>query len=194
VSPKLPPDHHLRPGHRREGALDRERDTSPPDDARRITRLHSDQRNPSPPDDARDLIELLRARGQRVTSQRLVILRELRRRGRHASAEEIYSAVRHHLPGTSTPTVYATLDLLVELGLARKIDAGVGASLYDARTEPHQHTVCRRCGRIDDLDGELNLEAPLRAARAAGFQADTAELVVAGVCAACAAAGSVPPA
>jgi Fe2+ or Zn2+ uptake regulation protein len=135
-----------------------------------------------------DLVSLLRARGQRVTSQRLVILRELRRRRRHATADEIYRAVRHDLPGTSTPTVYATLDLLVELGLARKIDAGIGVALYDARTEPHQHTVCRRCGRIEDLDGEVDLGALLQAARASGFEPDAAELVVGGLCSACASA------
>ena len=134
-----------------------------------------------------DLIELLRARGQRVTSQRLVILRELRRRRRHATADEVYRAVRHDLPGTSIPTVYATLELLVELGLARKVDAGVGVSLYDPRTEPHQHMVCRRCGRIDDLDYELRLEEPLEAARVAGFHPDKAELLVSGLCAECAA-------
>ncbi len=138
--------------------------------------------------DERDLIGLLRARGQRVTSQRLVILRELRRRRRHATAEEIHRAVHHDLPGISAPTVYATLDLLVELGLARKIDAGVGVSLYDARTVPHQHTVCRSCGRIDDLDGELDYERLLGVASATGFRPDAAELVISGLCASCAAA------
>jgi Fe2+ or Zn2+ uptake regulation protein len=134
-----------------------------------------------------DLIALLHARGQRVTSQRLLILRELRRRGHHATAEQIYHAVRDELPGMSIPTVYATLDLLVQLGLARKIDAGVGISLYDARTDPHQHTVCRRCGRIDDIDGELDLAALLEEASATGFRPDRAELVVSGLCASCAA-------
>ncbi len=134
-----------------------------------------------------DLVGLLRARGQRVTSQRLVILRELRRRGRHATADEVHRAVRADLPGTSTPTVYATLDLLVELGLARRIDTGVGAALYDARTEPHQHMVCRRCGRVDDLDGVLEAEALLRTASAAGFRPEGAELVISGVCPDCAA-------
>jgi Fe2+ or Zn2+ uptake regulation protein len=135
-----------------------------------------------------ELVSLLHARGRRVTPQRLVILRELRRRRRHATADEIYRAVSRDLPGTSTPTVYATLELLVELGLARKIDAGVGVSLYDGRADPHQHTVCRRCGRIDDIDGEFELQTPLERARAAGFEADGAELVVRGLCAACAAA------
>lgn len=132
------------------------------------------------------LVRLLHSRGQRATPQRSVILRELRRRARHATADEIHTAVRGELPGTSAPTVYATLELLVELGLARRIDTGVGAALYDGRSEPHQHLVCRSCGRVDDLDVELATAPVLAAATATGFQADGAELVISGLCAACA--------
>ncbi len=138
--------------------------------------------------DAHDLVGLLHERGQRATPQRLVILRELRRRGRHATADEIRRAIREELPGTSTPTVYAALDLLVELGLVRRIDAGAGATLYDARTEPHQHMVCERCGRIDDLDCEVDTERLRRSASEAGFTARAVEIVVSGFCADCAGA------
>jgi Fe2+ or Zn2+ uptake regulation protein len=137
-----------------------------------------------------DLVELLHQRGQRATPQRLVILRELRRRGRHATADEIRGAVRSELPGTSTPTVYAALDLLVDLGLIRRIDAGAGATLYDARTEPHQHTVCRGCGRVDDLDGEVQTAALERASANAGFRAQAVEVVISGLCSDCAAAAA----
>jgi Fe2+ or Zn2+ uptake regulation protein len=133
----------------------------------------------------RDLVQLLRARGQRATSQRLVILRELRRRRVHATAEEILSAVKHELPGTSTPTVYATLELLVELGLARKIDAGLGVALYDGRTDSHQHMVCSECGRVYDLDGDYDFKALLAAAQRAGFGPDRVEVVVKGRCPDC---------
>jgi Fe2+ or Zn2+ uptake regulation protein len=115
-----------------------------------------------------------------------VILRELRRRSHHATADEIRTAVRDELPGVSTPTVYATLDLLVELGLARRIDTGHGAALYDGRPDPHQHLVCRRCGRVDDLDVELQTAALISAADAAGFKAEAAELLISGLCADCA--------
>jgi Fe2+ or Zn2+ uptake regulation protein len=133
-----------------------------------------------------DLVALLRARGQRVTSQRLVILRELRRQRGHATAEEIHRAVHRDLPGTSTPTVYAALDLLVELGLARKLDIGIGVSLYDARTEPHQHMVCRRCGLVADLEVDLDAEGLLHAGGADGFHPEGLELLISGVCADCA--------
>src|SRR5947209_12791009 len=127
--------------------------------------------DPTNPTDTEDLVALLRERGQRVTSQRLVILRELRRHGGHATAEQIHRLVHRDLPGTSIPTVYATLDLLVELGLARRLDLGLGAALYDARTEAHQHAVCRRCRRIEDLDLELDPRALLSAGGGArGFE------------------------
>jgi Fe2+ or Zn2+ uptake regulation protein len=135
-----------------------------------------------------DLVDLLHRRGQRATPQRLVILRELRRRARHATADQIRTAIGDELPGTSGPTVYATLDLLVELGLARRVDAGAGAALYDARTEPHQHTVCRRCGRVDDLDGEIEAAELRRSAERAGFTPQSVELVISGLCADCASA------
>jgi Fe2+ or Zn2+ uptake regulation protein len=133
-----------------------------------------------------DLAALLRARGQRVTSQRLVILRELRRRAHHVNAHDVWEAVRRELPGTSTPTVYATLELLVDLGLVRKLCFDAGTALYDARTEPHQHVVCRHCGRIEDLDIELDCATVLAAARATGFDPDGAELAIGGSCAQCA--------
>lgn len=135
--------------------------------------------------DQNDLIELLHSRGQRVTSQRLVTLRELRRRGQHATAEEIHRAVLDDLPGISVPTIYATLELFVELGLARRIETAT-AALYDAGLAPHQHAVCRRCGRVQDVDGRLNANAFIGAARAAGFQPQGAELIISGLCAECA--------
>jgi Fe2+ or Zn2+ uptake regulation protein len=140
--------------------------------------------SPAPGTD--DLKDLLRSRGQRVTSQRLVILRELRRTGRHATVEQIHGSVRDELPGISLPTVYAVAELLVELGLADKLDLGVGSSLYEARTRPHQHMVCRHCGAIEDLDGGFEPEPLLQAARAHGFDPDSAEAVLRGRCARCA--------
>lgn len=132
---------------------------------------------------------VLHARGQRATPQRYAILRELRALGRHATAEEIGRTVREHLPGTSVPTIYATLELLVELGLARRIDTGHGAAVYDGGTEPHQHMVCRRCGAVADVPGELDTRHLVGVASARGFRSEGAELVISGLCARCASAG-----
>lgn len=137
---------------------------------------------------ADELADRLRQRGMRVTPQRLAVYRELEARGTHSSAQEVWEAVQVRLPGISVPTVYAALDLAVDLGLARKVDLGTGTGYYDPHTGPHHHTVCRRCGRIDDVDAEVDTRALIDSSRADGFQPDGAEAVVTGLCADCAAA------
>ena len=133
-----------------------------------------------------ELTALLHARGQRATPQRLVILRELRRRGEHSSADELRRSIQAELPGTSVPTVYATLDLLVELGLARRVDAGSGPALYDPRVDPHHHMICRHCGRVEDLDQSVDAEPLLEAASDHGFAGESVDVVVSGMCSSCA--------
>jgi Fe2+ or Zn2+ uptake regulation protein len=134
------------------------------------------------------LVTALRERGQRVTSQRLVINRALREAGRHVTAEEVHASVSERLPGVSLPTVYATLELFEELGIVRRINAGGGAVLYDPKSEPHHHLVCSRCGMVEDLEQDLDLSPALRAAGRSGFTPSNAELVVSGLCASCVAA------
>jgi Fe2+ or Zn2+ uptake regulation protein len=94
----------------------------------------------------------------------------------------------------SLPTVYATLDLLEALGLVRRLRAGSGAVLYDPRTTPHQHAVCRSCGAVEDLEADVDTARVLTAALATGFQPDGADTVVTGLCAACRAAAAATPA
>jgi Fur family transcriptional regulator, stress-responsive regulator len=127
----------------------------------------------------------LRERGQRITPQRLVIHRALAAREQHLTAEQVHESVSQALPGTSLPTVYATLELLEELGLARRIGTGGGAVLFDSRVDPHAHAVCRSCGGVADVDRTRAPAQAIERARADGFQADYAEVVIWGVCAAC---------
>src|SRR2546422_1024013 len=98
-------------------------------------------------DDA-GLAEALRARGQRVTSQRLILHRALRELGRHATAEELLRSAEERLPNLSLPTVYATLELFEELGVARRVPVGSGPVLWDPRPADHQHFPCTHCARI----------------------------------------------
>ena len=134
-----------------------------------------------------ELAAHLRARGQRATTQRLVLHRILRELDRHVTAEEVQQAAEERLPALSLPTVYATLDLLAELGLARRVSVG-GPVLYDPRSDEHAHLSCRRCGRVEDLDDPLDRGPALAAARRAGFAPERAETTIVGLCRACAAA------
>jgi Fe2+ or Zn2+ uptake regulation protein len=135
-----------------------------------------------------ELIERLRERGLRATSQRLVMHRLLRDHHRHLSAEELLAEAGERLPGVSLPTVYSTLELFEDLGIVRRVNDGGGTLLWDTRADEHHHLICRRCGRIEDVDVPLDLNRARSSARRAGFEPDRAEVVVSGLCASCASA------
>ena len=134
----------------------------------------------------RELQQTLHDRGQRVTPQRILIHRAVGELGRHASAEEVLEQVSARLPKASLPTVYATLELFEELEIVRRVSIGGGPTLWDPRTDEHQHSVCRSCGAVEDLEVGIDSERVIRAARRRGFRASSVELVVSGLCARCA--------
>jgi Fe2+ or Zn2+ uptake regulation protein len=138
---------------------------------------------------SQELVNALRARRMRVTPQRVVVHRALRELDRHVTADELLDAVTDRLPSVSLPTIYATLELLEELGMVRRVQRA-GTTLFDPRTEPHHHLVCTSCGSVADLELELTLDSAAlehAAAGAHGFEPERVEAIVHGRCAACAA-------
>ncbi len=71
----------------------------------------------------------------------------------HLTADQILTRVRGRLPSISPATVYNTLHDLVEMGLLRELDLGLGFEerRYDVVMERHDHMICLRCGRIEDV-------------------------------------------
>ncbi len=127
----------------------------------------------------------LRARGQRVTPQRLAVARLLEEFGEHATAETVHRRVQERVPGVSLPTVYATLDLLEDLGLIRRLLTESGAVVYDPKTKAHHHLVCSSCGAVLDIEADVDDSALMKAARRSGFRPEQAQIVVSGLCSGC---------
>jgi len=132
-----------------------------------------------------ELTSALRERGMRVTSQRVVVHRALRELDRHVTADELLEAVSEHLPRVSLPTIYATLELLEELGMVRRVHRA-GSALFDPRTDPHHHLVCSSCGSVQDAGSPLDTSALEDEARSHGFAGQRVEAVVHGLCRDCA--------
>ena len=98
-------------------------------------------------------IQTLRQRGYRVTPQREMIVEIVAHSGCHMSAEEVFEQVQARTRAINLATVYRTLELLVEEGLASRADLGGGRVVYaTAEHGPHIHLVCRQCGRVADID------------------------------------------
>ncbi|MHB2001172.1 MAG: Fur family transcriptional regulator [Solirubrobacteraceae bacterium] len=127
----------------------------------------------------------LRERACRVTSQRILVYRALCERQAHLTAEQVLAAVQGTLPKISLPTIYATLELLEEIGLVRRLSAGTGALLFESRVARHSHAVCRSCGSVLDIDEPPSANAALVSAAAAGFAPEEAQVLVTGLCQAC---------
>jgi Fe2+ or Zn2+ uptake regulation protein len=129
----------------------------------------------------------LRGRGHRVTAPRLLVHRHVRRSVGHLTPERVHGELAPGMPSLSPATIYATLELLDELGFVRRLSTPRGTTVYDPRTEPHHHVICRRCGRMEDLEAPVDATSAEAAATAAGFRVDHGELQLSGLCAACAA-------
>ena len=101
------------------------------------------------------VLSKLKKRGQRITPQRLAILRILADSEGHPSVEEIHNVVARDFPTTSLATVYKTITLLKELGEVLELEFSHGSNRYDgSKPFPHPHVVCTRCKRIVDPDLE----------------------------------------
>ena len=97
----------------------------------------------------------LRARGFRMTSQRLAILHVLHHDGRHLSPAEIYKQALRQLAGLTEPTVYRTLEFLAQNGLVRSSRASNGRLTYQIAGEDHHHMICRVCGSEMEIQHTL---------------------------------------
>lgn len=131
-------------------------------------------------------INALRNLGYRITPQREMIVEALAHSPHHVTAEEIYAQVHERAPAVNIATVYRTLDLLVDLGLASRAGLQDGRVVYAASNHgPHLHLVCRACGCAIDASQEMlaALEGQIR--QQYGFAADLQHLTIAGLCSSC---------
>ncbi|MDR1379885.1 MAG: transcriptional repressor [Tannerella sp.] len=94
--------------------------------------------------------------GIRPSVQRIAIMRYLKSNRTHPTADEIFEALRMQIPTLSKTTVYNTLKLFVEQGAAIYIGIDEKNARFDGYVEPHAHFRCKICGKIIDL--EMNME------------------------------------
>lgn len=134
-----------------------------------------------------DLLERLRGRGWRMTSQRRVVAEVLDGDHVHLTADEVHARAARRLPEISRATVYNTLGELVSLGEVIEVATDGRAKRYDPNAHhPHQHLVCSNCGTIRDVHPSGDPLADLPADERFGFTVSQVEVTYRGLCAACA--------
>jgi Fur family peroxide stress response transcriptional regulator len=131
------------------------------------------------------IIETLRKKGYKATTQRIAICRFALHSRDHPSAQRVYDEVRRVHPTVSLATVYKTLKILTEHGLVQELDLPQSQARFDSYVEPHINLVCMQCGNIQDFDDSAAREMVERVAAKAEFTRTGQRLDIYGVCKTC---------
>ena len=127
------------------------------------------------------------------TRQRELILETFIRTGGHVSAEDLYNKVSKEDTSIGLATVYRTLNLLCECGIAQQREFGEGHTLYEIVQDykHHDHLICTKCGRIIEFE-ECNIELlQEKVAQDNGFTIYMHKLEIYGLCADCRESGTL---
>lgn len=98
--------------------------------------------------------EVLSNSGIKPSVQRIAILDWLTQHPVHPTVEEVYSALAPSIPTLSKTTVYNTLELFHQNGVAQCIY--FDEMHFDANTSPHAHFICSHCGKVQDIMMDLD--------------------------------------
>jgi Fe2+ or Zn2+ uptake regulation protein len=137
--------------------------------------------------DTTELTAVLRDAGHRVTGPRRVVWGVLSSARRHLTAEEIAERAKASDPAINRSSVYRSLGLFSELGIARESNLGSGTASHWEVAHPDEqfHLRCVVCGRVEHHTGDLVGQISTHLAEHHDFEAEHVELVVAGRCSEC---------
>jgi Fur family ferric uptake transcriptional regulator len=144
------------------------------------------------PDNQERFKTLLKEKGLKVTTQRILILQALESRpDRHLTAEEIYECVKTCNPDIGLATVYRTIQLLADLNLIDKLNLGDGFIRYEISSRNkedahhHHHLICLNCGNVLTFEGDFMDDLENRIQDAMNFNVVDHEVKLFGYCSEC---------
>jgi Fur family ferric uptake transcriptional regulator len=143
-------------------------------------------RPPSPDERFARFEEHLRGQSLKSTAQRDTIARTFFASRGHISVEELYREVRKKNPRIGYATVYRTMKLLTECGLADERHFRGGEARYEsAEKRHHDHLICEACGRIVEFEEERIERLQEEIAARLGFRLTGHRMELYGFCPAC---------
>lgn len=92
----------------------------------------------------------LRDKHLKITSQRMVMLRQISDNG-HMSIEELHEQIKSIYPSISLATIYKNINALCEANILREIKAPTQKQKYELSSDKHIHIACERCGKLEDI-------------------------------------------
>ena len=99
----------------------------------------------------RDAIKVLQGKGINPSIQRIAIMDYLLSHHTHPTVEDVYVALNKKIPTLSKTTVYNTLRLFAQCGVAQMLTIDEKKLCFDGDTKPHAHFMCNVCGHVYDV-------------------------------------------
>ncbi|MDQ6914346.1 MAG: transcriptional repressor [Actinomycetota bacterium] len=130
----------------------------------------------------------LRRTGHRAGAARLAVVDLLARQDCCLSAREIADELRAEGTEVGIASVYRALEVLDELRLVQRLDAGEGVVRYEPAHPSgrhHHHVVCDRCGRVSAFADPQLEQAIERTARRLDHAVEGHDVVLRGRCPRC---------
>ncbi|MDD3982294.1 MAG: Fur family transcriptional regulator [Spirochaetia bacterium] len=133
-------------------------------------------------------IHYLKSKGLKLTSARKTVLTAFLRSEGHLSAEDLLAAAKKIDPGLGQATVFRTLKLLADAGLAQDACQDEGPRRYEHvyKHAHHDHLLCIGCGKLIEFCHPEIEKAQTEIFKEFGFQATGHRLELRGLCADCA--------
>lgn len=126
-------------------------------------------------------------RGLKSTRQRTLIVERFFEMHGHLSVEEVWAQVRQEDARVSVATVYRTMKLLAESGLAQARNFGDGQTRYEAAVgrQHHDHLICTGCATIIEFENDQIERMQEAVARLHGFKVTSHKMELYGLCKNC---------
>ena len=132
-------------------------------------------------------LDHIQTAGLRRTGQRDLILEIFLSTEEHLTSEDLYALVHKRDASVGLTTVYRTLKLLTEAGLAREVRFGDNRTYYEHHYnhEHHDHMICTHCGKVIEFFSPAIEDLQDQMASNFGFKPTHHSLRMWGVCSTC---------
>jgi Fur family peroxide stress response transcriptional regulator len=118
-----------------------------------------------------------------LTKHRETVLTVVQSSKDHPTAKQVFERSLKRDPRLSMATVYNSLNFLTTGGYIRRMEAGEEGTRFDGILARHDHLICRKCGKVEDVD--VLPSDRTRLAAFPNFQVEEVSLRVTGLCGYC---------
>jgi len=131
--------------------------------------------------------EYIAGKRLKMTPQRTHILDIFLTRKDHVTSEELYAKVKASCKTIGQATVYRTLKLFCEAGVAKEVDFGDGVARYERQDGDghHDHLICEVCGRNEEILNETIEKLQEEVAARHGYRLTRHKMYLYGICPGC---------